>query len=184
MSLLGLHNTTCAPENLQQALANNNPNNKIWNASYDGEYNGLDNLDVFTEITTEQYKEYLVKYGEKAAFIPTINLFSIKPDMDESPNRAKSRIVALGNLERRIWSREDKYAPVLSSTATRLLTSMAVDDGCRLKQADCKNAFCNGILPEDEICIVKPPANCPSSTRGTFWKLNKTFYGLTHSAHH
>ena len=113
-----------------------------------------------------------------------MNLFSIKPDMDGSPNRAKSRIVALGNLERRIWSQEDKYAPVLSSTAACLLTSMAVDDGRRLKQADCKSEFCNGILPEDEICIMKPPTNCPHSTRETFWKLNKTLYGLTRSAHH
>ena len=65
------------------------------------------------------------------------------------------------------------YAPVLSLTAARLLTSMAIDDKLRLKQTDCKNVFCNGILPEDEICIVKPPAKCPRSTRGTFWKLNK-----------
>ena len=184
MSAVGLRNTTCAPANLQQALASNNPENEIWNAFYDEEYDGLDNLDVFTEITTEQYKEYLVKYKEKAAFIRTMNLFSIKPDMDGSPNRAKSRIVAPGNLERCIWSREDKYALIFSSTATRLLSSMAVNDGCRLKQADCKNAFCNGILPEDEMCIVKSPANCHRFTKGTFWKLNKTLYGLTHSSHH
>ena len=113
-----------------------------------------------------------------------MNLFAIKPGMDGSPNRAKSRIVALGNPERRIWSRADKYAPVLSSIAVRLLTSTAVDDGRRLKQANYKNAFCNGILPENEICIVKSPANYPRSTRGTFWKLNKTLYELTCSAHH
>ena len=141
----GLHNTTCATAILRQALASDNSDNEIWNASYDEEYDSLDNLGVFTEITTEHYKEYLVKYGEKARFIPTMKLFSIKPDMDGDPNRAKSRFVALGNLEQRIWSREDKYAPVLSSIAARLLTSMAVDDGRRLKQEDCKNAFCNGI---------------------------------------
>ena len=184
VSAIDHHNTTCAPANLRQALAINNPDNGIWNASYNEEYDGLDNLDVFTKITTEQYKEYLVKYGEKVAFIPTMNLFLIKPDMDGSPNRAKSRIDALGNLVRRIWSREDKYAPVLSSTAACLLTSMVIDDGCCLKQADCKNVFCNGILPEDEICIVKPPAGCPRSTKGTVWKLNITLYGLTRSAYH
>ena len=97
-----------------------------------------------------------------------MNIFSIKPDMDGNPNKAKSRIVALGNLERRVWSREDKYASVLSFTAARLLVSMAVEDGRRLKQADCKNAFYNGILPEDEICIVKPPVNCPRSKKGAF----------------
>ena len=61
---------------------------------------------------------------------------------------------------------------------------MAVKDGRHLKQVDCKNAFCNGILPENEICIVKPPANCPCSKRGIFWKLNKTLYRLCRSAHH
>ena len=142
----GLHNTTCATAILRQALASDNSDNEIWNASYDEEYDSLDNLGVFTEITTEHYKEYLVKYGEKTAFITTMNLFLFKPDMDGSPNRAKSRIVALGNLERRIWSREDKYAPVLSSTAVRLLTAMAVDDGGRPEQANCKNTFCNSIF--------------------------------------
>ena len=139
---------------------------------------------MFTKITTKQYHAYVVKYGERARFIPTIHLFSIKPDMDGSPNRVKSRIVALGNLERRVWSREDKYAPVLSSTAARLLVLMAVEDGRHLKQADYTNTFCNGVLPEDEICIVKPPANCPRLKKGTFWKLNKTLYGLCRSAHH
>lgn len=60
---------------------------------------------------------------------------------------------------------------------------MAVNDGCQLKQADCKNMFCNRILQNEEICIVKPPAG-PRSTRGMFWKLNKTLYGLTCFAHY
>ena len=45
-------------------------------------------------------------------------LFTIKPDMDGNPNCAKLHVVALGNLEQKIWFREDKYAPVLSSTAS------------------------------------------------------------------
>ena len=121
-------NANIAPANLKTALAGNNPDRHTWNSSYNEEYDGLDNLDVFTEITYLQYKEYRRIHGEKATAIPTMNLFTIKPDMDGSPNRAKSRIVALGNLERRIWSREDKYAPVLSSTASRLLVSMTVED--------------------------------------------------------
>ena len=92
--------------------------------------------------------------------------------------------MVLCNLEQQTWSREDKYAPVLCSTASQLLVSMVVDDGRRLKQADCKNTFCNGILPNDEIYIIKPSIGCPTSSPGTFLKLNKTFYGLTRSAHH
>ena len=174
----------CAPANLRTALAGSNPDRKIWNAAYDEEYDGLRGLDVFTEITDQQYREYIKKYGDVARAIPTMNLFTVKDDMEGNPNRAKSRIVALGNLERRSWSREDKYAPVLSATACRLLVSMAVSDGRCLKQGDCKNAFCNGILPDNKICIVKPPIGCPQSKSGSFWKLNKTIYGLTRSAHH
>ena len=183
VSATNLH-TNCAPANLKIALAGSNPDNKVWRSSYNEEYDGLRNLEVFTEISVAEYKAFLRIHGDNARAIPTMNLFNIKPDMAGNPNRAKSRIVALGNLERRMWSREDKYAPVLSSTASRLLVSMAVEDGRRLKQGDCKNAFCNGILPDDEICIVKPPIGCPRSKPGTFWKLNKTLYGLTRSAHH
>ena len=73
--------------------------------------------------------------------------------MDGNPDRAKSRIIALGNLEQRIWSWEDKYTPVLSSTAAQLLVSMTVDNGRQLKQADCKNTICNEILPNDEVVL-------------------------------
>ena len=45
----------CAPANLRTALAGSNPDQKIWNAAYDEEYDGLCDLDVFTEITDQQY---------------------------------------------------------------------------------------------------------------------------------
>ena len=78
----------------------------------------MNGLNVFIKIIAEQYQEYRQIHEEKATAIPTMNLFTIKTDMDGSPNRAKSCIVALGNLERRIWSQKDKYALVLSSTAS------------------------------------------------------------------
>ena len=177
-------NTNFSPPNLKTALAGSNPDRRVWNASYNEEYDGLNGLNVFTEINAEKYREYRFIHGEKATAIPTINLFTIKPDMDGNPNRAKSQFVALGSLEQRIWSWEDKYIPVLRSTASQLLVSMVVDNGRCLKQADCRNAFCNGILPDDETCIVKPPIGCPISSPGTFWKLNKTLNELTRSTHH
>ena len=166
------------------ALASSNPDNKIWNSAYDEEYNGLQGLEVFTEITTAEYLEHVRKHGDAAQAIPTMNVFTVKPNMNGDPTQAKSRIVALGNLEKQIWSREDQYAPVLSAPAARLLTSMIVGDSRRLKQGDRKNAFCNGILPDDAICIVKPPTGCPRSKPGTYLKLNKTLYGLCRSAYH
>ena len=104
VSAANLHNSTFAPHNLRTALASNNPDKSVWNSLYNEEYDRLQSLNVFTKITFNQYKEYLTQYSEKAQFIPTMNLFSIKPDMDGDPNRVKSRIVALGNLERRVRS--------------------------------------------------------------------------------
>ena len=171
-----------APGSLLAGLRSNDK--EIWKAAYEEEYTGLSELDVFTTITEQDYQELVRIHGDDAVAIPTMNLFTVKNDKEGNPVRAKSRIVALGNLERRIWSREDRYAPVLNSISSRLLLSMAVEDGRRLKQGDCKNAFCNGILPDDEICVVKPPLGCPKSPKGTYWKLNKTLYGLARSAHH
>ena len=133
-----------APPNLRTALVESNPDNITWRAAHDEEYNGFKKLNVFTEITAEEYQRHNKTHGDDVKAIPTMNLFTIKPDEEGNPICAKSRIVALGNLEQRVWSKEDQYAPVLSGSAARLLVSMAVEDERRLKQGDCENAFCNG----------------------------------------
>ena len=61
---------------------------------------------------------------------------------------------------------------------------MAVENGRMLKQGDCKNAFCQPELPDNEITIVRPPKGCPRSRPGTYWKLKKTLYGLSRSPRH
>jgi hypothetical protein len=53
-----------------------------------------------------------------------------------------------------------------------------------LHQGNCKNAFCQGILPPDEITIVHPPAGDPETDPNKYWLLQKTLYGLCHSPHH
>ena len=85
----------------------------------------------------------------------------IKHDKNGKPDRAKSRIVVLGNYEERVYSKSDRYAPVLKYSSLRLLTSKAVGDRRVLQQADCKNAFCNAILPDNERMAVRPPVGDP-----------------------
>ena len=97
-------NTNFAPSNLKIALAGSNSDKKILNSANNEEYVGLQGLEVFTEITTAEYLEYVRKHGNAAQAIPTMHLFTIKPDMEGNPTRTKSKIVALGNLEKRIWS--------------------------------------------------------------------------------
>ena len=133
--------TNFAPANLRIVLAGNNPNNKIWNLASNKEYEELQGPEVFTEIKTAKYLEYVWKHGNIAQAIPTMNLFTFKLDMKGDPTRAKSRIVALGNLEKQIWSQEVQYVPVLSATTARLITSLAVKDSRQLKQGNCKACF-------------------------------------------
>ena len=66
-------------------------------------------------------------------------VMTIKRDEHVAPDRAKSRIVVLGNLENRIWQKNENFAPVLQYSSLRLLTSMAVENCRRLKQGDCQN---------------------------------------------
>ncbi len=66
----------------------------------------------------------------------------------------------------------------------RFLTSMAVASHCPLHQGDCKNAFCQGILPPDEITIVQPPHGNPEAAPDEYWLLKRTLYGLRRSPRH
>ncbi len=65
-----------------------------------------------------------------------------------------------------------------------LIVSMAVEWHFTLQQGDCKNAFCQGILPPDEITIVKPPIGDPDTKKDEYWLLKLTLYGLHCSPQH
>jgi hypothetical protein len=40
------------------------------------------------------------------------------------------------------------------------------------------------VLPPHEVVVVRPPKGCPFSPPDTFWRLNKTLYGLRRSPRH
>jgi hypothetical protein len=108
----------------------------------------------------------------------------VKHDKDGNPIRAKSRIVVLGNFEDRIYDKSQRYAPVLKYSSLRLLLAKAVRAKRVLQQGDCKNAFCNAKLPDDELTVVKPPPGDPANAVDEFWLLQKTLNGLRRSPHH
>ncbi len=103
-------------------------------------------------------------------------ILTIKKDKMMNPLHAKSRIVVLGNHEDRVWTKPEKYAPVLRPDSMRLMVSMATEYRCILKQGDCKNVFCQGILPEDKITIVKPPIGDLDAKKDEYWLLKHTLY--------
>jgi hypothetical protein len=55
---------------------------------------------------------------------------------------------------------------------------MAVGMGRIEKQGDCKNAFVQSRLPDNEKVILRPPNGCPVSKPGDLWLLKKILYGL------
>jgi hypothetical protein len=100
------------------------------------------------------------------------------------PLWAKSWIVILGNQEECDWSKSERFAPVLRFNSLRFLVSLAVQHRHGLKQGDCKNAFCHGDLPPDEVTIVRPPSGDPDSPKDKYWLLAKMLHGLCRSPCH
>jgi hypothetical protein len=92
--------------------------------------------------------------------------------------------MVLGNCESCEGSKSNQFALVLCFDSLRYLVSLAVQHCCGLKQGDCKNAFCQGILPPEEITIIRPPSGDPDAAKDKYWLLQKTLYGLRHSPHH
>ena len=79
-------------------------------------------MDCYTPINKRQYLA-LRRQGTIPKALPCMCVLVVKPDKDGNPHRVKSRIVVLGNFEDRIYSKADKYAPVLKYSSLRLLTA-------------------------------------------------------------
>jgi hypothetical protein len=61
---------------------------------------------------------------------------------------------------------------------------MAVKKRCLFCQDDCKIAFCQGVLPPNEVTIVRPPSGDLEAEPNEYWLLLRTLYGLCRSPWH
>jgi hypothetical protein len=154
---------------------------KIWNDAYRSEYEGLQSIDTWEVISESEFQS--MKHLSKG-LLPTMAIATIKYDGDGKPDRAKYRIVALGNLDPNQWSKSDCFAPVLSQLELRFLIALAARQKCIPKTGDVNQAFCQSCLPPDEYYVCKPPPGCPISKPKSYWKLKKTLYGLKRSPQH
>ena len=100
---------------------------------------------------------------------------TIRRDENMAPDRAKSCIVILDNLECRFWEKNKKYSPVLQYSSLCLLTSMATKNCHALRQGDCKNSFCNAHLMDDETTIIRPLLGDPDAEKDVFLLLKRIF---------
>jgi hypothetical protein len=154
---------------------------EIWNNAYRSEYEGLQSIDTWKTIEESEYQK--IKHLSQGT-LPTMAIATIKYDGQGNADRAKYRIVALGNLDPHSWTKSECYAPVLSQFELRFLVALAAKNKCIPKTGDVNQAFCQSYLPDDEIYVCKPPPGCPISPPNTYWKLKKTLYGLKRSPRH
>ena len=154
---------------------------KIWSAGYDEEYDGLQDLPAWTEISESEYQQIRHVVGNA---LPAMAISTLKYDEQGKPKRAKWRIVALGNLDPHEWDSNACFAPVISLLEIRMMASLAVHHKRVLKNADFKQAFVQAVLPDDEKYVLKPPPGCPRTNAKTYWLLKRTLYGLKRSPRH
>jgi hypothetical protein len=167
---------------LLTALADTHPDREIWMQSFWEEKDGIEAQNTYDKITLAQYRMRREKDPSRA--IPTMCVLTIKPDKKMNPHQAKLHIAVLGIYKDRIWSKSEKYAPVLRPDTMQLIISMAVEQWRMLNQGDSKNAFCQGILPWEKITFVKPPIINPDAKKDKCWLLKRTLYGLCCSPCH
>ena len=98
-------------------------------------------------------------------------MLTMKKDENPLTLCAKSRIVILGNHEDHLWSKSDRFAPVLHQDSLCFITSLTVEKHCALRQGDCKNTYCQGSLLPEETMIICPPSGDPDTDPNKFWLL-------------
>ena len=98
----------------------------------------------------------------------------VKNNKDGRPLCSKSWILVLGDFEDRLYQKPQRYAPVLKYSSLRLLISKAVGDKRILQQGDCKNAFCNATLTDNEVTFRRPPIGDPDFQEDDYgsWRKN------------
>jgi hypothetical protein len=173
VSAVNLHRD--CPPSLLKALADSHPDWDVWLASFFKEKHGIQSLNTYKKITLGEYWALREKGVSRA--IPTMCVLTIKKDKQLHPLHAKSRNVVLGNHEDQVWSKSKKFAPVLRQDSLCFLTSMAVLAWRPLRQGNCKNAFCQVIIPPNKITIVHPPSGNSEAEPDKFWLLKRTLYG-------
>jgi hypothetical protein len=170
------------PSSLLKALAKSNPNREVWLCSFFKEKWNIQSMNIYRKITLGKYRALCKKGASKA--IPTMCVLTVKRDENLNPLRAKSWIVVLGNHKDHVWSKCNHFVSVLHSNSLWFLVLMVAKKHHPLRQGNCKNAFCQGVLPPEEVTIAQPPSGDPEAEPNEYWLVLWTLYGLCRSPQH
>lgn len=158
----GLFTSSGEPHNVNEAL-----HDKNWKLAMDIEYDAL--------IKNKTW--HLVPPQKGRNIIDCKWVYKIKRKADVSLDRCKARLVAKGFKQRYDIDYEDTFSPVIKSATIRIIMSIAVSKGWRLRQLNVQNAFLHGYL-EEEVYMRQPPGYEDKALSNYVCKLDKALYGL------
>ena len=112
--------------------------------------------------------------GKKA--IGNMWVYKLKYNSDGTLERPKSRLVALGNRQKKGRDFKETFAPVAKMTTVRSLLRVIAGKGWIVHQMDVHNAFLHGDLKEE--VYMKLPQGFQASDPNKVCRLHKAVYGL------
>lgn len=119
----------------------------------------------------------LIPLSPKYNFVGCKWIFWIKRKSDGSLDRYKARLVAKGFHQRPGVNFHDTFSPVVKRTTVWIILSIAVSQGCSLRQLNVNNAFLQGRL-DDDVYMVQPSGFIDQDKPDYVCKLKKAIYGL------
>jgi hypothetical protein len=131
----------------------------------DLEYNALMNNNTWK----------LVPYQQGKNIIDCKWVYKIKRNADGSIDRYKCHLVAKGFKQRYGIHYEDTFSTVVKVATIRLILSIAISNGCSLRQLDIQNVFLHG---EEAVYMRQPPGYEHKALPHHIYKLDKVLYWL------
>lgn len=153
------------------------PDRERWLQAMEHEMGKLREKNVWDLVRTDELPPGMRAY-------PGRWVFDRKEELEPTdPKSYKARWVIRGNLVDKNQLHHDycTYAPVVSSTTTRMLFALAAWNGWNIRQADAAVAFLNGTLRD--TVYMRQPMGFEQGEKGTLvCKLNQSLYGLAPAA--
>jgi hypothetical protein len=131
----------------------------------DLEYNALMNNNTWK----------LVPYQQGKNIIDCKWVYKIKRNADGSIDRYKGHLVAKGFKQMYDIDYEDTFSTVVKAATIRLILSIAISNGCNLRQLDIQNVILHGVL-EEAVYMRQPPSYEHKALPHHICKLDKVLY--------
>ncbi|KAL5561469.1 hypothetical protein UlMin_031216 [Ulmus minor] len=104
-------------------------------------------------------------------------IFKLKYKADGSLKRHKARLVAKGYNQTQGLDFFDTFSPVVKPATVKIILTLALTYGWKVRQLDVQNEFLNGELEED-VYMSQPPGFSHQQFPHKLCKLRKALYGL------